>query len=117
LSDAHDILLVDDDPDVRDAVALFLRKRGFLVRTADHGLDALRKLQYEDRPAVIVVDLMMPIMDGWDFLEKVPEGIPIVVMSALDEVHRAKAHPDVKAVLQKPVTMDDLAEAVSPFLG
>jgi hypothetical protein len=37
-------------------------------------------------------------------------------MSALDEVHRAQAHPDVRAVLQKPVTMDDLADAVSPFI-
>jgi CheY-like chemotaxis protein len=110
------ILLIDDDGDVREAIALFLRKRGFSVRTADHGLDALRKLQEHEAPAVIVVDLMMPIMDGWDFLEKCPAGIPIVVVSALDEVHKAKAHPDVRAVLQKPVSMDDLSKAVGPFV-
>lgn len=115
MSEPRTILLVDDDSGVREAVALLLRKRGMTVRTAQHGLDALRQLQ-TDPPSVIVVDLMMPIMDGWDFLEKVPEGIPIVVMSALDEVHKALAHPDVKAVLQKPVSMDDLAGAVAPFL-
>ena len=112
------ILLIEDDSDVREALAVFLRKHGLEVRTANHGLDALRKMHEEgpEPPAVIVVDLKMPIMDGWDFLEKCPEGIPIVVLSGMPDVYRTKAHPDVVAVLQKPVTIDVLVGTLRPFV-
>jgi DNA-binding NtrC family response regulator len=113
------ILLIEDDNDVREALAVFLRKHGLTVRTANHGLDALRKMNQEgeEPPAVIVVDLKMPIMDGWDFLEKCPEGIPIVVLSGMEDVYRTKAHPDVVAVLQKPVTIDVLVGTLAPFVA
>lgn len=111
------ILLVEDDPAVQDTLTLLLRRTGVAVRTANHGLDALRKIQQDGPPLLMVVDLNMPIMDGWDFLEKCPEGIPIVVLSGMDDVYRTRAHPDVVAVLQKPVTMDALLQAVMPLVG
>ena len=111
------ILLVEDDPDVRDALVVFLEKGGFDVCPATHGLDGLRKLMERDRPSAIVVDLMMPIMDGWDFLEKCPEGIPIVVLSGTGDAERTRAHPDVVAVLPKPVRVDALLGALRPYTG
>jgi len=111
------ILLVEDDADVRDALAVFLRDGGLDVCAATHGLDGLRKLQEHEPPAAIVVDLMMPIMDGWDFLEKVPEGIPIVVLSGTGDAERTRAHPDVVAVLPKPVRVDALLGALRPYTG
>jgi CheY-like chemotaxis protein len=109
------VLLVEDDPDVRDALSDFLRHAGLEVRTADHGWDALRKLSRDGHPSVMVVDLMMPVMDGWDFLLKCPPGIPIVVLSGVADIERTRAHPDVAVVLQKPVTLDVLWGAVKPL--
>jgi two-component system, OmpR family, response regulator MprA len=113
------ILLVEDDPDVRAALGLMLRTHGYEVRTANHGLDGLRKLldQEQERPSAIVVDLMMPVMDGWDFLQQCPEGIPIVVISGAYDVERTRTHPDVAAVIQKPVTMEALVGAVAPLVN
>jgi len=111
------ILLVEDDPDVRAALGLMLRTHGFDVRTANHGLDGLRQLLDQERPSAIVVDLMMPVMDGWDFLQQCPEGIPIVVISGAYDVERTRTHPDVAAVIQKPVTMEALVSAVTPLVN
>jgi DNA-binding response OmpR family regulator len=109
------VLLVEDDPDVRDALSDFLSHAGLEVRTADHGWDALRKLSRDGPPSVMVVDLMMPVMDGWDFLLKCPEGVPIVVLSGVADIDRTRAHPDVAVVLQKPVTLEVLLNAVKPL--
>lgn len=111
------ILLVEDDPAVQEALTLLLRRTGLEVRTANHGLDALRKLKDDGLPVLMVVDLNMPVMDGWDFLQQCPEGIPIVVLSGMDDVYRTRAHPDVVAVLQKPVTLEALLGAVMPLVG
>ena len=110
------ILLVEDDPDVRATLRLLLQRTGLEIRTADHGLDALRKLHSDGPPALMVVDLNMPVMDGWDFLQRCPAGIPIVVLSGVEDIHRTRAHPDVVAVLQKPVSLDSLLAAVTPVL-
>jgi DNA-binding response OmpR family regulator len=109
------VLVVEDDPDVRDALSDFLSHAGLEVRTADHGWDALRKLSEDGPPSVMVVDLMMPVMDGWDFLLKCPEGVPIVVLSGVADIDRTRAHPDVAAVLQKPVALETLLGAVRPL--
>jgi len=61
------ILLVDDDPDIRSAVKEFLHHEGFTVVPAPNGADALNTLRTGFRPNVIVLDIMMPVMDGWDF--------------------------------------------------
>jgi DNA-binding response OmpR family regulator len=109
------VLIVEDDDDVREALSDFLEQSGLSVRTARHGWDALRKLSEHGLPAVMIVDLMMPVMDGWDFLQKCPEGVPIVVLSGVADIDRTRAHPDVAAVLQKPVTLEVLLKAVKPL--
>jgi CheY-like chemotaxis protein len=117
VSTPNTILLVDDDPDVREALALLLARNGFDVRTARHGLDGLRKLQEEAPPAAIIVDLNMPVMDGWDFLQQCPPGIPVIVLSGMDDRQRTEAHPDVAAVLQKPVSIETLVRTLAPLVG
>lgn len=115
MSASRTVLLVEDDADVRDAIATFLRRAGYEVRTAQHGWDALRKLSEEGLPSVMVVDLMMPVMDGWDFLLKCPEGVPVVVLSGVADIDRTRAHPSVAAVLQKPVRLETLWSAIRPL--
>ena len=81
------ILLVDDDPDIRSAVKEFLHHEGFTVVPAPNGADALNTLRTGFRPNVIVLDIMMPVMDGWDFraaqlADPSLRDIPVIVISA-----------------------------------
>jgi two-component system response regulator CpxR len=85
---SRDILIVDDDADIRESVAAILQHHGYRVRTAANGRDALAELAHE-RPALILLDLMMPVMSGWEFVDRVKSyGLfstdHIIVMSAGD---------------------------------
>jgi CheY-like chemotaxis protein len=88
------VLIVDDDLDIREALAEALMGRGFDVATAANGLEALRVLRsISDRPSVILLDLMMPIMDGYAFLEQrrldpVLISIPLAIVTAGHGVDR-----------------------------
>jgi CheY-like chemotaxis protein len=116
--EARPVLLVDDDPDVRDALGETLREEGFEVVTAQNGREAMRWLR-ERRPAscVIVLDLMMPIMDGNEFLrEKRTDAalaaLPVVVVSASRGGLKVETAPDVRVCLSKPIDMDRLLLAL-----
>ncbi len=80
------VLVVDDDPDIREVVALVLEDEGFSVETAVNGAEALEKVR-ADPPCGILLDMMMPVMDGAQFLrawgsEAASRHVPVVVMSA-----------------------------------
>jgi len=82
-----DILVVDDDRAVLNAMTELLENEGYKVATAIDGLDALDQLRRGLRPCVIVLDLMMPVMDGWDFRyeqmkDQALRDIPVVVITA-----------------------------------
>jgi CheY-like chemotaxis protein len=88
------VLIVDDDPDIREILAETLEDIGFPVITAANGLDALTVVRgMPDRPSVILLDLMMPIMDGYAFIEQrsvdpALASIPIVIVTAGHGVDR-----------------------------
>ena len=110
------VLLVEDHPDVRDMMALALQFAGHRVVTAANGRDALQLLRKE-RPCVILLDLMMPVMDGWQFcaaLEQDPElgRVPLVVISALADM---AARMPAAEHLSKPVDIDRMLELVDRF--
>jgi CheY-like chemotaxis protein len=106
------ILLVEDDGDIRDSLADVLETRGFCVIPAEDGLAAWEQLRAGLRPAVILLDLMMPRLDGWSFLAlqaSVPDlaRIPVVVMSAIPG--RAEDLPIAPvARIGKPFRLDHL---------
>lgn len=115
-----DILLVDDDAGIRDAFRDVLDDEGFQVATAVDGSDALRYLQSMPPPRLIILDLMMPGMDGWHFLRLQREdpalkSIPVVVLSAqmLTEAEAATLH--VALYLRKPVKMLSLMMIVESY--
>src|SRR5689334_25425820 len=81
------VLVVDDDADIRGAVQLLLRTAGFEVVAARNGREALQLLDSEE-PGLIVLDLMMPEMDGWDFLAHAETNAPVIVVSGADDVAR-----------------------------
>ena len=81
------ILLVEDDPDIRDGIADILRGAGKTVVEAEDGQDALDKLEQVDRPCLILLDLRMPRMDGFEFLRRLNEhpdapDFPVLVLCA-----------------------------------
>jgi CheY-like chemotaxis protein len=112
------ILIVDDDPDVRVALAQALKAGGFSVLSASHGLDALRVLRTRTSVVdVILLDLMMPVMNGWQFCREQQQdpnlsAIPVLVLSAGNHVAEAAASIGASGYLRKPVDLEELWSAV-----
>jgi CheY-like chemotaxis protein len=109
------VLIVEDDEDLRDMMAQMLAIEGFAATAVANGREALDYLRRAIKPHVILLDLMMPVMDGWEFRRRQqadPElaPVPVIVLSALD---RSRAAPvDAIAFLKKPLDFDRLLELV-----
>ena len=112
------VLIVEDDRDTREMLGRFLELEGFDVSTAANGelaLDALRR----HRASVILLDLMMPVMDGWQFRQHQVRDprladIPVVVVTAAGS--RTNLPPiDAHAWLAKPVDLDRLLQTITPL--
>ena len=108
-------MVVDDDADIRAALGLCLDSEGYDVVVCTDGLDAIDRLRAGVRPQAIVLDLMMPRMNGFEVLEALRAEkrwarIPVVVVSA----NRGYSAHDlgVLSVLRKPFELDDLVEAL-----
>jgi CheY-like chemotaxis protein len=115
------ILVVDDDPDILEALSEILEAEGFEIRRARNGKEALERLE-PDPPQLILLDLMMPVMDGWEFAQRLRQrgtlsNIPIIVLSA-DRNVGSKAQ-DIGAVgyLAKPFELNELLEMVHRALN
>jgi CheY-like chemotaxis protein len=111
------VLVVDDDPGIREVVSMALQDEGYEVRAAENGKVALDILQ-RCPPAVILLDLMMPVMDGWTFRAKqlATDGashIPVVVLSAGAGLQRQAATLGPAVVMEKPFDLDSLLDTVS----
>ncbi len=109
------VLIVEDDADLREMMAQLLTLEGYAAATAANGQEALEYLHSGRRPDVILLDLMMPVMDGWEFRrrqrgEEQLSELPVVVLSALDQ-GRAR-DIGANAVLKKPLDFDRLLELV-----
>jgi CheY-like chemotaxis protein len=104
------LLLVEDDADIRDALVDMLQSEDWLVEAAANGRAALDRLGREPPLDVMLLDLMMPVMDGFELLERLrgASGPSTVVLSASREVERVRNHPLVRATLGKPVEVDVL---------
>jgi CheY-like chemotaxis protein len=101
------VLIVDDDRDIREELALLLEENDYCVLVADHGEHALEVMRAGNRPDAIILDLMMPVMDGWEFREHQKNNpefatIPVIVTTASDK------WVDAHALLQKPIDRDAL---------
>jgi len=113
------ILVVEDDGDLRKTVAELLAAEGYLVVVAKHGLEALGYLKNADvLPDLIVLDLMLPVMDGWEFSAMLGRdrrlaSIPVLVHS----VYASRAFLDAVEVLTKPIPLERLLETVKRHAG
>jgi len=108
------ILVVDDEADIRATVSAMLEIEGYDVAEASNGADALHVLE-ERRPDLILLDMRMPILDGWGFaaeLRRRGHRTPIVVMTAARDAAHWAAEIAAAAFVAKPFGFEDLIAAV-----
>jgi CheY-like chemotaxis protein len=110
------ILVIEDDDLTRDALRLILEAQGYVVASADNGRTALEELR-KCRPDLILLDLVMPVMNGWEFRAHLDEdpllaSIPVVVCSGAGEMCKRGLPHGTSDFLQKPFEFDALLRAV-----
>ena len=113
------ILIVEDDADIRELMKIFLEADGYRVNLAADGLDAFEELQSGPRPALILLDLMMPRMDGEQFLKKLRGSrfadVPVIIMSGHSAAEKKAGELNAASCLMKPVEVDQLLKTVRQF--
>lgn len=110
------ILVVEDHNDSREMLEEFLTEEGFTVETAVNGRQALERLLRPPRPELVLLDLMMPVMTGWDLMERVREepslwGLPVIVVSGAGTTRPLPR--GIVASIPKPLDLPLLMETIS----
>jgi len=113
---SHTVLLVEDEEELRESMRDALEMEGYDVVAATDGLDALERLEHIEHVCIVLLDLLMPRMDGWEFFEKFrarPElaAVPVIVHSSAP----SRAPAGVTKVLQKPLQIDRLLDVVREY--
>jgi len=108
------ILVVDDDRDLVESLCIWLEEEGFTTQGAPNGKEALEQLRTKALPDLILLDLMMPVMDGWDLYDIIRcdekfQSIAVIAMSALGELPKTRSLPQV---LRKPLEQERLLSAI-----
>ncbi len=119
---AASVLIVEDDVNVRDTIEEALADEGHLVLVARNGMEALVALKHLPRPALILLDLWMPVMDGLAFLRALRQredrdDFEVVVMSAAVAPEWFADNPGVVRALKKPFEVGDLLSLAAGFSG
>ncbi len=114
------VLVVDDDPDILQTLGLCLSSEGYRVLMAANGKEALDILDRE-HPSVILLDLMMPVMDGWQFVAELEHrgwrDVPLLILSADRSVQGHAKQLRANAHLAKPFDLDELLGKVKQLTG
>lgn len=115
----HSLLVVEDDQGLRSVVKMILEDAGFTVSTANDGLDAIKAME-SARFDLIILDLMMPRMDGETFIRTIESNgsrgnLPIIILTAkqVDDVYTQNLH--VNVIITKPFEMTDLLSKIQSF--
>ena len=113
------VLVVEDDLDLLGLVELLLQDAGHRVRTASNGVEALDRVA-EEMPALILLDMRMPVMNGWEFAREFRarhgRACPIVVVTAAENARLRAAEIEAEGFLAKPFDLDDVLRMVARFV-
>jgi len=127
---AYKVLLVDDDPDIRDVVTMLLESKGYEMVTACDGIEFLAALRAEE-PDLMIIDLLMPKMDGFAVLKELEDGrwskyrrIPILILSSVREEASRRRYEletalefNVDDYVEKPINPEVLLERVERLVN
>lgn len=114
-----DVLIIEDDFDIRQALAELLEGEGYRVAVAEHGAAALKLLrEARSPPSLILLDLMMPVMNGWQFVaesagDPALAAIPVYIISADEDLARKASELGVLGWFRKPVELDAFLDTVA----
>jgi CheY-like chemotaxis protein len=114
------ILVVEDDPNIRECLIELLRVEGYPVEFAADGAEALEKLATITRPTLVLLDLMMPRVDGWQVLKIMRENdhlapVPVIITSATADL-RGGLH-GANDIIKKPYDLDALLRLIAKYCG
>jgi CheY-like chemotaxis protein len=120
LNHDHPVLIVEDDPGCREAVGDLLESYGYGVAYAPDGKAALSALQHGLNPSVILLDLMMPVRDGWWFRaqqlrDQALAAVPVIVMSGVGRVEKRARHLGIQDYVEKPVEPEQLIGLIGRY--
>jgi CheY-like chemotaxis protein len=116
------ILLIEDDRDICEIVTQVLDEEGYRTVAVSNGAEGLRQLRTQGtRPFLIVLDLMLPVMDAWQFRSEQAEDaqiadIPVVIFSANPKIAQHAGSLGAAAMIRKPPNLDELLDIVSRFV-
>ncbi len=117
------ILLVEDDIDIQDNLRAFLEMENFEVESVANGKQAIELMQKEGRPRLILLDLMMPIMNGYEMLAEMKKmnlfkgnPSPIILLSAATDIEET-ARQQVTKFIRKPIALDKLLLTIKEIYG
>ncbi|MFP5384896.1 MAG: response regulator [Bacteriovoracia bacterium] len=110
-------LVIEDDEAIRESLKLLLEFEGYTVYTASNGKEGLEILKEIPRPCIIFLDLMMPVMNGWDFIETIEKDvvlakIPVVIVSAFADSGKSL---HVKGIVKKPIDINVLMKIANQY--
>jgi CheY-like chemotaxis protein len=113
----NNILIVEDDKGIRELLQIALEVEGYKVFTASNGKEGIEELLRMPRPCLILLDLMMPVMDGWGFVDALESDlwfatIPVIVVTAFrDKSKTIKA----KEIIEKPLDLNALCKTIRHY--
>lgn len=121
-SPACDVLLIDDDQDIRETIQQILEDEGYSIATAVDGEDALQWLQTAPLPRLVLLDLVMPVMDGRQFLLWFAQQprlaqVPVVIISSGRDARQEAAALGTAGYLSKPIELHLLLENVKRWVS
>ena len=120
-ADGHSVLLVEDDDFIRQEICEALEDEGYKVATAAHGKEALALLAGGTKPSVVLLDLMMPVMNGWEFLKAFKKNeayasVPVVILSAFAD-RATIIGGEAISVLRKPINLNALFDVLNEHIN
>ena len=114
MPNGHPILVVDDDPDILSTVSDILEFEGYTVERAMNGAEGLKVID-RIRPWLVLLDMRMPVLNGWDFARTLKEqgiNLPILVMTAAQDAQRWAHEIGAEGYVAKPFDLNDLLLAI-----
>jgi two-component system chemotaxis response regulator CheY len=117
IKNCHSILVIEDDDDIRNVMVEVLEAEGYITESAINGKDALEKLTVISKPCLVLLDMMMPIMNGREFLDTIMKDaylapIPVLIVSAVAD--RTNTEGSV-GFLKKPIDIDVVLNVVAQY--